>query len=114
MENATAKMSCFARAYHTENNSIRVFADTAARRLLGEEYDAIAQSIREGIGYFLPAFRGSAEEGLRLIVDNQLSPSVLGRSAFCEKTLQNERRLGCRQAGTRSYPYLSWICPRCS
>lgn len=97
MENATAKMSCFARAYHTENHSVHIFADMAARRLLGADYDAIAQSVTEGIGYFLPAFRGSAEEGLRLIVDKQLSPSVLGRSAFCEKTLQNEKRLGCRQ-----------------
>ena len=51
----------------------------------------------QGIGFFLPDFHGSAEEGLRLIVDRQLSPSVLGRSAYCEKTLENEKRLGCRQ-----------------
>ena len=34
---------------------------------------------------------------MRLIVDNQLSPYVLGRSAYCEKMLQNEQKLGCRQ-----------------
>ena len=51
----------------------------------------------QGIRFFLPDFQGSAEEGLRLIVDRQLSPSVLGRSAFCERMLENEKRLGCRQ-----------------
>lgn len=30
-------------------------------------------------------------------MDKQLSPSVLGRSAFCERMLENESRLGCTQ-----------------
>lgn len=97
MENLTAKVSCFARAYHHKNNTAHIFADTAAEGLLGTDYDEIAQSMTQGIGFFLPDFHGSAEEGLRLIVDRQLSPSVLGRSAYCEKTLENEKRLGCRQ-----------------
>ena len=97
MENATAKVSCFARAYHYRHNDTRIFADTAAEALLGPDYDRIAQSMAQGIGFFMPDFRGDAEEGLRLIVDRQLSPSVLGRSAFCERALANERRLGCRQ-----------------
>lgn len=97
MENLTAKTSCFARAYHYRNNQAHIFADTAAERLLGTDYDESAQSMAQGIGFFLPDFHGSAEEGLRLIVDRQLSPSVLGRSAYCEKMLDNEKRLGCRQ-----------------
>lgn len=97
MENMTAKVSCFARAYHCLNHASPVFADTAARALLGEDYDRIARSMADGVGFFLPDFRGSAEEGLGLIVDRQLSPSVLGRSAYCERMLTNERRLGCRQ-----------------
>ena len=97
MENATAKVSCFVRAYHYENHSPRVFDDPAARPLLGADYDQIAQSMCQGIGFFLPDFRGSAEEGLRLIVERQLAPSVLGRSAFCEAALKSEKRLGCRQ-----------------
>lgn len=97
MENITAKVSCFARAYHHLNNAAHVFDDTAAGPLLGADYDQIAASMAQGVGFFLPGFRGSAEEGLRLIVDRQLSPSVLARSAYCEDALAREARLGCRQ-----------------
>ncbi len=97
MEHLTAKMSCFARAYHYKNNASHIFADAAAEALLGADYNEIAQSLTRGVGFFLPDFRGSAEKGLRLIADRQLSPSVLGRSAYCEKMLENETRLGCRQ-----------------
>ena len=85
MENITAKVSCFARAYHYKNSESSIFADTAARALLGQDYDRIAESMTQGVGFFLPGFNGSPEEGLRLIVDRQLSPSVLGRSAHCER-----------------------------
>ena len=97
MDNLTAKVSCFARAYHAKNHPVPIFADTAAEQLLGADYDQIAESMARGVGYFLPDFHGSPEEGLRLIVDRQLSPSVLGRSAYCERMLENEKRLGCRQ-----------------
>ena len=97
MDNMTAKVSCFARAYHFKNNRHWIFADGAAEALLGVDYERIAQSMAQGVGFFLPGFQGSAEAGLRLIVDKQLAPSVLGRSAYCERMLQNERRLGCRQ-----------------
>ena len=97
MDHATAKVSCFARAYHTLHHPVPVFADRAAKALLGEAYDQIAEHMKRGISYFLPGFTGTEEEGLRLIADGQLAPSVLGRSAFCERMLLNERRLGCRQ-----------------
>ena len=96
MESITAKVSCFARAYHYKNSASTIFADTAAEALLGQDYDRIAESMTQGVGFFLPGFNGSPEEGLRLIVDRQLSPSVLGRSAHCERMLKNEIRLGCR------------------
>ena len=97
MENITAKVSCFARAYHYKNNAAHIFADDAAEALLGADYDQIAESMAQGVSFFLPGFEGTKEEGLRRIVDHQLSPSVLGRSAYCEKTLKNEMRLGCTQ-----------------
>ena len=97
MENITAKVSCFARAYHYKNSVLPIFADTAAEALLGQDYDRIAESMTQGVGFFLPGFNGSPEEGLRLIVDRQLSPSVLGRSSYCERMLDNEMRLGCQQ-----------------
>ena len=82
MDNMTAKVSCFARAYHYNNNSIRIFTDDIAEKLLGEDYNQIAKSMSDGIDFFCPGFEGAREEGLRLILDRQLSPSVLGRSVL--------------------------------
>ena len=97
MDNTTAKVSCFARAYHFENNKTHIFADSMAARLLGDDYDHIAESMIQGINFFLPGFEGTKEEDIRLIVDKQLSPSVLGRSAYCEKKLLDETTHGCDQ-----------------
>ncbi|MBQ6232858.1 MAG: class I SAM-dependent methyltransferase [Clostridia bacterium] len=97
MENTTAKVSCFARAYHYKNNQAHIFADSAAEAILGDDYQRIAESMGQGIHFFFPGFQGTKEEGLRMIVDQQLSPSVLGRSAYSEKMLENEMRLGCKQ-----------------
>lgn len=97
MDNMTAKMSAFARAYHYKNNETHVFADSKAEMILGEDYEKIAASLTQGIPFFLPNYQGTKEEGLRKIMDSQISPSVLARSAYCEKMLQNERQLGCGQ-----------------
>lgn len=78
----TAKVSCFARAYHYNNNSIRIFTDDIAEKLLGEDYHQIAKSMSDGIDFFYAGFEGTREEGLRLILDRQLSPSVLDKHGF--------------------------------
>ena len=95
MDNMTAKVSCFARAYHYNNNSIRIFTDDIAEKLLGEDYNQIAKSMSDVIDFFCPGFEGTREEGLRLILDRQLSPSVLGRSVFCESKLAYAIANGC-------------------
>ena len=64
MDNMTAKVSCFARAYHYNNNSIRIFTDDIAEKLLGEDYNQIAKSMSDGIDFFCPGFEGTREEGL--------------------------------------------------
>ena len=46
MDNMTAKVSCFARAYHHKNNSVHVFDDGAAEAIL-EKHD-------RGAAFFLP------------------------------------------------------------
>ena len=97
MDNMTAKVSCFSRAYHYQNNDIHIFADDMAAALLADDYEKIAESMRQGISFFMPDFHGSKEEGLRQIVDRQLSPSVLGRSAFCEEMLHKAMGEGCVQ-----------------
>lgn len=94
--NMTALVSCFSRAYHCRNNENWIFRDEMAEKLLSaEEYNNISSNMSAGISFFKPDFRGTEEEALRFIVDNQLAPSVLGRSAFCEHSLKNAIRLGC-------------------
>ena len=98
MDHMTALVSCFARAYHCKNSERPVFADSVAENLLtAEEYDAISRSMTQGIQYFAPDFQGTQEEALQFIVNYQLAPSVLARSAFCERAIGNAVRLGCRQ-----------------
>ncbi len=94
MEHTTAKMSCFSRAYHSKNSPCPVFDDAAAAALLGADFAQIAQTLSAGVGFFLPGFAGTPEAGLRRIVDGQLAPSVLARSALCERALAES---GCRQ-----------------
>lgn len=94
----TAKVSCFARAYHYKNNDTWIFKDEFAERILGEEeYGAIAENMAMGIQFFSPGFEGTKEEALEFIVEHQLAPSVLGRSAFNENHLTKEISLGAGQ-----------------
>ena len=98
MDNMTAKVSCFARAYHYKNNDTWIFKDEFAERILGEEeYGAIAENMAMGIQFFSPGFEGTKEEALEFIVEHQLAPSVLGRSAFNENHLTKEISLGAGQ-----------------
>lgn len=97
-KNMTALVSCFARCYHYKNNKYRIFNDNISEKILSdEEYNLIASNMVNGIKFFNPNFEGSKEDALRWIVYNQLSPSVLGRSIFCEKSLENAIKIGCKE-----------------
>lgn len=94
----TAFISAFARAYHSENNAVKIFDDRIARRLFtDEEYGRISQNMMDGIGFFNPSFSGAKDDALRWIVDNQLSPAPLGRAAFAEKSLETAVSIGAKQ-----------------
>lgn len=98
MDNMTALVSAFARAFHCRDNARRVFEDQLAERMLTpEEYEAISKNMSGGIAFFAPDFQGTREEALRVIVERQLAPSVLARSAFCERAIGGAVRIGCRQ-----------------
>lgn len=50
MDNMTALVSAFARAYHYKNNRIHIFADPLAKEMLtDEEYVSISQNMSQGI-----------------------------------------------------------------
>lgn len=115
----TALVSAFSRAYHSENNDVKIFDDNFARLLLSEqEYNQIGKSMAQGIQFFSPGFTGNDADALRWIVDNQLSPSPLGRSAFTEQALKNAVNHGTKQylifaAGYDSFAYRhpEWASP---
>lgn len=97
-KNMTALVSCFARAYHYESNEYKIFSDNLAKELLTqEEYQHISKNMEEGISFFNKDFTGTKEEALRWIVNENLSPQVLGRSAFCESSLKRAISLGTNQ-----------------
>lgn len=94
----TALVSAFARAYHSEHNTVTIFNDSKAKALLSEhEYNQIAQMMSGGISFFNPDFVGTAEDALRFVVDHQLSPSPLARAAFAEKALEDAVLAGAKQ-----------------
>ena len=41
MDNMTAKVSCFARAYHFDNNKTHIFADSMAKMILGDDFNMV-------------------------------------------------------------------------
>lgn len=94
----TALVSAFSRAYHSMHNTEKVFDDCLARKILtDEEYKLIETNMSKGISFFNPSFEGTKEEALRWVVDNQLSPSPLGRAAFTERLLENAVSIGAKQ-----------------
>lgn len=90
----TALVSAFSRAYHSLQNTEKVFDGYLAKDILTQsEYEQIASNMSKGINFFNPAFGGTQDEPLRWIADNQLSPSPLGRAAFAEKSFENAVRI---------------------
>lgn len=94
----TALVSCFARAYHNKNSNIKIYEDNLAEKILSnEEYDNISINMSNGIKFFNPKFTGNNNEALDWIVNNNLAPSILARSAFTAKSIQRDKRLGLKQ-----------------
>lgn len=97
-KNMTALVSCFARAYHNKNSNIKIYEDKLAEMILSkDEYNNIAQNMSNGIKFFNPNFIGDNEKALEWIVNNNLAPSILARSAFTVKSIQREKRIGLKQ-----------------
>ena len=88
----------YARAYHQKSKDIKIFDDPLSTKLITKkEYEMIRLSMSQGISFFNPNFKGSKEEALKWIVDHQLSPSVLLRSAFCKEAIEEMKEKGCKQ-----------------
>lgn len=93
-ENMTALMCTFVKAYHYKNNKFCIYGDKYAEKLLGEDYQAIANNLTKGINYFNPNFSGNSDEALKWIVNNKLAGNILARSIYEEKALKNAIKFG--------------------
>ncbi|MGN0973437.1 MAG: class I SAM-dependent methyltransferase [Bacilli bacterium] len=97
-KNMTALVSAFVRCYHMKNSNIKIFNDKFSEKILTRsEYDNIFQNMSNGINFFNPSFIGTQEQAMEWIINNQLAPSVLGRSAFNKKSLNTAIKIGCKQ-----------------
>ena len=82
----------------SKKKDIKIFDDLLSTKLITEkEYEMIGLNMSQGISFFNPTFKGSKEEALKWIVDHQLSPSVLVRSAFCKEAIEEMKEKGCQQ-----------------
>lgn len=97
-KNMTALVSAFVRCYHDKKSNIKIYRDKYVQYILNsEEYVAILNNMSDGIKFFNPKFNGTKEEAIKWIVNNQIGPSVLGRSAFNKKSLETAISIGCKQ-----------------
>ena len=95
-KNMTALVSAFARLYHIKNSNIKIYNDMYAEKIITEdEYYEISTNMKNGISFFNPNYKGT--DPLKMIVNNNLAPSVLARSIFNEYHLFNEINLGLKQ-----------------
>lgn len=96
MNNMTALVSCFARYYHTKTDEAKIFDDPLAGEILSEsEKNAIAENMKNGIAFFDPNYSGG--DPLGRVMNGFIAPSVIARSAFCKRHMENEIRLGERK-----------------
>ncbi|AWB46075.1 SAM-dependent methyltransferase [Paenibacillus sp. CAA11] len=98
----TSLISAFGRAYHSIYDTPKIFDDFIAKDLISQkEFEDIRENMIKGIQFFnieiAQRFHDAPEEILKWITQVQLSPTPLARSAYCEKVLFNELRLGVKQ-----------------
>ena len=97
MDNMTALVSCFARAYHCRNSNLPVFVDPVAEQMLtAEEYDTISRNMAQGIRYFAPGFKGTAEAiGMHSASQHSAKDTFLRRGARKARSLKGSARRIC-------------------
>lgn len=98
----TSLIAAFSRAYHSQNDTPKIFDDYLAKDLITEqEYNSIQENMVKGIQFFnkdiAEELKGDSEELLKWIVQVQLSPTPLARAAYCENILLKEIKLGVQQ-----------------
>ncbi|WP_226527547.1 class I SAM-dependent methyltransferase [Metabacillus niabensis] len=98
----TSLIAAFGRAYHSKYDTPKIFDDFLANTLISkEEFLTISNNMVNGIEFFNRdiglRYKDDPKEILKWITHVQLSPTPLARSAYCEKVLLNEIKLGVQQ-----------------
>ncbi|WP_257347097.1 class I SAM-dependent methyltransferase [Pseudalkalibacillus decolorationis] len=98
----TSLISAFGRAYHSKYDTPKIYDDFIAKDLISQkEFSDIRENMVQGIHFFnkdiAQRFQDDPDEVLKWITQVQLSPTPLGRAAYCEKVLLNEVMLGLKQ-----------------
>ena len=110
-KNLTALMSCFARAWHSENSNVKVADDYLAKKLLSEEeYAEISKNLADGVAFFDSDFKGTSGQAVARAVTKTIAPSVLARTAFAEQALSADKKLGLSQYLIFASGYDSYAC----
>lgn len=86
MENLTAKMCLFVKAYHIKKSNIKIYYEKYAKNILGNDYNNIFNNLKNGIDFFEKEYQES--EPIKLIVNKYLAPNILARSAFNERFIK--------------------------
>ncbi|PEQ30427.1 SAM-dependent methyltransferase [Bacillus cereus] len=99
---ATALVSAFGKAYHSEFDSSKIFDDYVAKDLISQkERNDIETNMVQGIHFFnkdiAQQSQDNPKEILKWITQVQLSPTPLARAAYCERVLLHEIALGAKQ-----------------
>ena len=98
----TSLVTAFGRAYHSKYDSPKIFDDFMVNKLISnEEFSSIRKNMIDSAQFFNREIyqknKDNPEKILKWITQVQLSPISLARSAYCEKVLFNEVKLGTKQ-----------------
>ncbi|MDA7028546.1 class I SAM-dependent methyltransferase [Bacillus sp. CLL-7-23] len=98
----TSLISAFARAYHSQFDHPKIFADHVAEDLISQkELAEITANLVQGVKFFnkgiAQKLKGDQDEMLKWITQIQLSPITIARAAYCEKVVLHDVLLGLKQ-----------------
>lgn len=90
--------TCFARAFHSRVETIKIFDDYLAEKILSEqEYQYFANNFYRSRQYYFPQFKGNQNDSIRFIINNRILGDILIRSKMCENLILQEITSGVKK-----------------
>ncbi len=97
----TALITAYGRAYHSINESPKIFDDFLAKQMITEEeYEGISNNLSGGINFCVPdkaELCKDKEAALKMVIQNQIAPISLSRSRYTEEMLKTAVKFGVKQ-----------------